>query len=188
MPDALAASLPENTAGKIHDLIYVASDNPHNLIAAEWFFKEVHPRLPERLRMCVIGKISAHIADHPNVVKIPFAEDIGPYYAQSKVAICPILSGTGIKIKVVEAITHGLPVVCTTRGTDGMPDKINNGCLTGDDPQEFARNITTLLENPGFYQEQANLAAETFYRHFEKTRCYQKLDEIFASTWDVFQH
>src|SRR3546814_16980821 len=99
MPDALAASLPENTAGKIHDLIYVASDNPHNPIAAEWFFKEVHPRLTERLRMCVIGKMSAHIANNTNVVKIPFAKDNGPYYYQSKVAIFQILSGPAQQIK-----------------------------------------------------------------------------------------
>src|SRR3546814_16315615 len=106
--------------------------------------------------MCVIGKISAHIADHPNVVKIPFAEDIGPYYAQSTVAICPILSGTGITIKVVEAMTPGLPVVCTPRGTDGLPDKINNGCLTGGNPHELARNLTHLIENHENSKEQSN--------------------------------
>lgn len=175
-----AASPLANAAGKPYDLLYIASDNPHNLTAARWFFKEVYPRLPEWLRLCVIGKISTHIADYPNVVRIPFAENIGAYYSQSKVAICPILSGTGTKIKVVEAISHGLPVACTTRGTDGLPDRINNGCLTTDDPREFACNIIALLENPGFYQEQANLAAELFFSHFEKNHCYQKLDEVFA--------
>ncbi|QEC51991.1 glycosyltransferase involved in cell wall biosynthesis [Anseongella ginsenosidimutans] len=180
MLDAPAVPLPANTAGRPYDLIYVASDNPHNLIAADWFFKEVHPRLPEQVRICVVGKISSHAADHPNVIKIPFAENIGEYYDQSKAAVCPILSGTGTKIKVVEAISHGLPVVCTTRGTDGLPDKINNGCLAADDPQDFARNISALLANTGFYQEQVNLAAAMFFSHFEKNRCYQELDEIFG--------
>ena len=115
------------------DLIYVATDNPHNLASCEWFFKEVYPLLDEQVRLCVIGTIVPHIPiSNERIEKIAFAESLTPFYQQSRIAICPMLSGTGLKIKVVEAMAHGVPVVCTEKGMDGLPEKINNGCTVAD--------------------------------------------------------
>src|SRR5690606_38412236 len=113
-------------AQKKYDIIYLASDNRHNIRSAEWFFKEVYPQLGTDLTICVIGRITSIIPDYKNVIKIPFVEDLSEVYSQSKVAICPMLSGTGIKVKTVEALSYGLPVVSTERGLDGLPSRFNN--------------------------------------------------------------
>jgi len=77
---------------KKHDLIYVASSNSHNIVAAKWFFKEVYPSLDKNISIVVIGKICEYIDDLEKVNKIPFAKDLKYPYSKSRVAICSMLS------------------------------------------------------------------------------------------------
>ncbi|SEW51980.1 glycosyltransferase family 4 protein [Chitinophaga arvensicola] len=162
---------------KEFDLVYVATDNPHNLVSSAWFFKEVYPLLSPQLKICVIGPITEHVsADYKNVTRIGFVDDLDEYYLKSKISICPMLSGTGVKVKVVEAMSHGLPVVCSDRGVDGLPDKTNNGCLVTNDPQLFADYIQQLLTNKSLYEEISAQSLASFHKHFSKEEAYKKLD------------
>ncbi|HEX8609417.1 MAG TPA: glycosyltransferase [Pedobacter sp.] len=165
---------------KKYDIIYVASKNPHNIDALNWFLIHVYPLLPNSLNICFIGQITAYVNDsYKNITKIRFVEDLNIYYKQAKIAICPMLSGTGIKIKVIEALSYNLPVVCNRRGIDGLINKLNNGCLVSDDPVEFAGHISTLLTNSIEYNKQASQAKDTFDASYELNTCYKKLDKIF---------
>ncbi|KIA93202.1 hypothetical protein OC25_14325 [Pedobacter kyungheensis] len=168
-------------AEKSFDLIYVASDNVHNQKSANWFFKEVYPLLPANVQICVIGQINEHLTiKAPNITSVNFVEDLATYYQNAKVALCPMLTGTGTKIKVVEALSYGMPVVCNTRGIDGLIDKNNNGCLVSDDAVEFKNNIMQLLTDDSAYQKQAENALATFNLNYEKEQCYKNLDTIFG--------
>jgi len=174
---------PENfntTEERSFDLIYVASDNVHNRKSAKWFFNEVYPLLPMNLHICIIGQINEHLnINASNIITVNFAEDLSPYYRNAKVALCPMLTGTGTKIKVVEALSYGLPVVCNSRGVDGLINKTNNGCLVSDDPIEFGNNIMKLLTDKSEYKKQAENALAAFCLNYEKEECYRKLDQIF---------
>jgi glycosyltransferase involved in cell wall biosynthesis len=165
---------------KSFDLIYVASDNVHNQKAANWFFKNVYPLLPVSVQICVIGQINEHLSiKAPNIVSVNFAEDLSIYYQNAKVALCPMLTGTGTKIKVVEALSYGLPIVCNTRGVDGLINKTNNGCLVSDDSIEFGNNIMKLLTDESEYKKQAENALAAFSINYEKEHCYKNLDKLF---------
>lgn len=163
-----------------YDLIYVASNNGNNQKSAKWFFEKVYPTLPDRLQICVIGQINQTIPDLPNVHKIPFAEQLDDYYQQSKVAICPMLAGTGIKIKVVEAFSYGIPIVCNIRGLDGLLNKTNNGCMATDDPLDFAAYIMELLNDPEKYQSFSKMSVSMFDQFFNIQDAYKRLDKIFG--------
>ena len=169
----------DQLSDKTYDLIYVASDNEYNQVSARWFFEEVYPILPKQLRLCIIGGITQYIGDYENVTKISFAENLDDYYRHSKIALCPMFRGTGVKIKVIEALSYGLPVVCTRRGIDGLPNKSNNGCLVSDEAGIFAQNIISLLENHQLYNEQSKFAKALFDRHFSLEECYHILDKAF---------
>lgn len=163
-----------------YDLLFVGSDNENNIKSIHWFFSRVYPLLPESLKICVIGKITGYVSSYQNVEKLNFVEDLSDYYFKSKIALCPMLSGTGVKVKVVEALSYGLPVVCNLRGLDGLPQKENNGCLRGDTPDAFAGHIIDLLTNETLYQHTRKLAIKMFDAYFDKTHCYEHLDKIFA--------
>ena len=164
---------------KAYDLIYVASNNVHNEKSARWFFDEVYPLLPKNISICMVGGINKVLGDKQEAKQIAFADDLDALYAQSKIALCPMLTGTGVKVKVVEALAHGLPVVCTTRGVDGLPNKTMNGCLVTDDAKQFAQNIILLLNNAEVYNEQSHMAAIAFNSGFSTQVVYRELDNIF---------
>ncbi|WP_051697912.1 glycosyltransferase [Prevotella sp. 10(H)] len=166
---------------KKYDIIYVASDNNWNKESAKWFFSEVYPLLPASFNICIIGRINDHIQEeYPNVTKIRFVESLGNAYASSRISICPMLGGTGVKLKVIEAMSFGLPVVCTLRGIDGLPNKINNGCLVSDDAQIFADNIVRLLNNKVLYKEQSTQGYDIYKTYYNPVVRYKQLDEIFG--------
>ncbi len=167
---------------KEYDIIYVASDIIHNKVSASWFFSEVYPSLPSSLKICVIGKITDHLSEYPNVHKIRFVDDLGAFYAKTRIAICPMLSGTGIKVKVVEALSFGLPVVCNPRGVDGLLNKVNNGCTVVENGMQFAIAITALLTDRELYSRQSKQAESSFDLFFSTKSAYKKLDAIFAKS------
>jgi len=164
---------------KVYDLMYVASNNVHNERSARWFFDKVYPLLPNNTRICMVGGINKVLGDRKETNQIVFADDLDGLYAQSKIGLCPMLTGTGVKVKVVEALAHGLPVVCTTRGVDGMPNKALNGCLVADDAKQFAQNIILLLNNPEVYKEQSLMAVRAFDSGFSTGVVYKELDKVF---------
>jgi glycosyltransferase involved in cell wall biosynthesis len=177
----VAHGLPEKQqeTNKTTDIIYVASDNEHNVNAAKWFFEKVYPILPKNIKITVIGKITKHVKESDNVTKIAFIDDLDEAYATSKIAICPMLTGTGLKIKVVEALSFGLPIVCNERGVDGLLNKTKNGCLVTNNEVEFAQYINELLNNEIFYQQISNEAKSFFNETLNQEIVYKNLDKIF---------
>ena len=75
-----------------------------------------------------------------------------------------------MKIKVVEAMAKGLPVVCNERGVDGLPDKTKSGCLVTDDKYEFADYIMKLLIDTQYYREIADNIFAYYEEIFDKDR------------------
>ncbi|WP_313805196.1 glycosyltransferase [Flavobacterium sp.] len=181
--DLIPHSLPNNSSLNVQekstDILYVASDNIHNKKSADWFFSNVYPLLEKDYSITVVGSINNHIPDFDNITKVTYAEDLTKIYSESRITVCPMLSGTGLKIKVVESLSFGLPVVCTEKGVDGLPNKTNNGCLIADDVSVFASYVSKLLEDNQFYQEQAGEAKSFFNAFFDIETSYKKLDTIF---------
>lgn len=146
------------------NILYVASDNIHNTESMKWFVEFVLPHIPQ-YKIHVVGKICQNIPDHPQLIKHGVVEDIETFYANAKMTICPMLSGTGIKIKVLESLYHGLPVITNRRGVDGLINKINNGCLVADSDVQFADFIKSLMDDTSFYLKQKEYA-QVFYHSF----------------------
>ena len=170
---------PLNPPEKQYDLIYVASNNVHNQRSANWFFNEVYPLLPAGIKICMVGGINKVLGDRPEAEQIAFADDLDALYTKAKVALCPMLTGTGVKVKVIEALAHNLPVVCTTRGVDGLSNKTMNGCLVTDNAEQFAQNIIRLLSDTKFYNEQSVMAKLAFDSGFSTQVVYRELDKVF---------
>lgn len=176
---ALKENFNEQETSKKYDIVYVASNNDHNIKSAKWFFTTVYPKLDKNLKICVVGRIANHCIDGENIHKIDFVEDLDAIYKDSKIAICPMLTGTGLKIKVVEAMSFGIPIVCNERGVDGLLNKTNNGCLVTNNPQEFANYIQKLSQDSVFYEVHSNNAKQFFMENHSISNSYAKLDEVF---------
>jgi polysaccharide biosynthesis protein PslH len=82
--------------------------------------------------------------------KVP---DILPYYAQCSVCVVPIRAGGGTRLKILEAMALGRPVVSTTIGSEGLNVQNEQHLLISDQTEEFASQIVRLLMDDNLYQK-----------------------------------
>ena len=162
-----------------YDVLYVASDNPHNVKSVRWFYERVLPLLEKHIKVAVVGKIGEFIPDHDQVLKLGVLESLADAYRAARVVICPMLSGTGVKIKVLEGLSYGKPVVTTTRGVDGLLNKRQNGCVVRDTPKGFAESIQKLLDDSVFYRRIVSEGYSYFSHNHKVEEEIRLLDSVF---------
>ncbi len=126
-----------------------------NITALEWFLRHVLPRIVEQrpnARLVVAG------SDPPPrdlfekagraVELLGFVEDIRAELGRRAVFVCPVLSGSGVRVKLLEAFASGIPVVSTRIGAEGLARKDGEFCALADHPEEFARQVVEILSHP----------------------------------------
>src|SRR5581483_3775586 len=79
-----------------------------------------------------------------------FVQDVHEPLGRYSVFVCPILSGSGMRVKLLEAFAAGIPVVSTRVGAEGLAGKDGEICLLADEPAEFADKIVRLFDDAGF--------------------------------------
>ena len=162
------------------DVFFIGFQNPFNIEGMHWFVNEVYPFLQKGIRILLVGSATKDIeVRYHNIEVISFAPDLEEIYRNVKVAICPMFQGTGMKVKVVEAMSKGLPVVCNERGVDGMPDKNMCGCLVTQDPMQFAEYINELVTDEEFYYKVSCKTREYYQSVFDRRKYVGLLREVF---------
>lgn len=81
----------------------------------------------------------------PSVRFLGFVNDLAQVYRDARVVVCPILYGSGTRVKLIEAAAWGKPIVSTTIGAEGLNMSHQEHALFGDTPEEFAKHCLTLL-------------------------------------------
>jgi glycosyltransferase involved in cell wall biosynthesis len=94
----------------------------------------------------IVGRVGERFKSRGNVIYTGFVEDIRPYFAAADVAINPMVSGTGMNLKLLEYLAAGLPTVTTPVGARGVARNDGEGFLMID-LQDFADTIEALLQN-----------------------------------------
>ncbi|MCR5090942.1 MAG: glycosyltransferase [Oscillospiraceae bacterium] len=150
------------------DVGFVGFNNPFNVEGMNWFVEEVCPLLDPGIRAVLVGSMTKELKHRPaNVDVIPFAPSLDELFDDVKINICPMFRGTGMKIKVVEAMARGLPTVCNDRGVDGFPDKMQTGCLVTQEAKEFAEYINRLVRDREFYEEKTEQTKRYYWELFD---------------------
>ena len=179
LPHFLYSKKYENCIKDV-DVLFVGHDNPYNIKGIQWFFSEIYPLIDEKTRIVIAGKVSSHVpVNNKNINLMGFVDDLDVLYKRTKIIICPLLNGTGMKIKVIEALSYGIPVVCTSRGVDGFADKTKNGCLVTDDPAMFANHINSLNDDEILYTKKSNEVSNYFNEHFSFVKNTSILNRLF---------
>ena len=84
----------------------------------------------------------------PELAHAGAVRDLGPCYAAADVAIVPLRAGGGTRIKILEAFAHGVPVVSTPVGAEGLEAGDGEHLLLGEDAEAFARRCAELMASP----------------------------------------
>lgn len=161
------------------DVFFIGFNNPFNVEGLNWFLEEVHSYLDKDLKILLVGSATNNInRSYSNVDIIQYVPNLEEVFENIKVSICPMFRGTGIKIKVVESMEKGIPIVCTERGVDGLPDKTECGCLVTEDPKEFAEYINKLVKDKDFYDETSEKIKKYYNKIFDREKYKSKIKNI----------
>lgn len=125
-------------------------DYAPNAEAVRWFATEVLPRVRARradARLTVVGRNPPADLRALDVEVTGWVEDLAPYQRAAAVVVAPLRSGGGTKLKVLEALAAGRPLVATTVGAEGIEVEDGRHLLVRDDPAGFADAVVELLDD-----------------------------------------
>lgn len=128
---------------------------PPNRQAALRLIQSIMPLVRQKqpdVRLWIVGQAPGDelldYSDGEHVVVTGKVEDVRPYLAQSTVMCAPLSSGSGTKYKILEALSAGVPVVCSSLALEGLNLAPNEHLLSADEDQEVASAILKLIANP----------------------------------------
>jgi len=130
-----------------------AAENTLNIDGIGFFLQKIWPLIlckKPKTTFRIIGKGFGDVFNKTklkNVEEIGFVKDTRPYFDSSKVFVVPLLNSSGIKMKMLEAMAMGIPVVSTSIGAQGIDAENGKDIIIADKPQDFAESVLRLLED-----------------------------------------
>lgn len=142
------APAPRRAPGEPLRLFFVGADYLPNRIGLEWLIGEVLPAARRHVPIVldIVGMPLEVGAGVEGVVAHGRVASLASFYREAHAAVVPILFGSGTRLKVVEAMAQGVPVVSTTLGAAGLPVRPGAHFLCGDDASTFAAALVELAE------------------------------------------
>lgn len=143
-------------------ILFVGSESAINRHGIIWFIHNVLPELASRLpgaRLRVVGKVAnamdAELKGMDGVDLVGPVDDLAAEYAGASVVINPVLFGTGLAIKSIEALSHGKALLCTSLGARGvrLQRTPEQPMLVADEPSSFAAVLLQVLQDPKLRQD-----------------------------------
>lgn len=133
-----------------------------------WFYESVYPIIQTKfptIRLTVVGQIKDEtpflkLKEDPSVRFEGPVASVQPYYKRCSVSIVPLLSGSGTRLKILEAMSMGNPVVSTTKGAEGIIYEDGRHLLIADDAIVFAEKVIYLLQQPAVFHALRSAARE----------------------------
>jgi len=132
-----------------------------------WFFEKIWPALKSDgdLSMDIIGKnpdprLTKSVKGDTKVRFLGFVDDLEPYYRTSRVFVVPLRFGSGIKVKLLNAMYRGIPTVTTEIGTEGLDIEEAKEIFQTSNPTLFAQHIKLLLNDREAWEKLSKASRE----------------------------
>ncbi|MCL2309986.1 MAG: glycosyltransferase [Proteobacteria bacterium] len=165
--------------------------HPPNVDAMLWYGREVLPHvrqlLPGVVTTIIGGDLPAPVkalaAD--DVIVTGYIEDIEPYFAETRVSMAPLRYGAGVKGKVNQAMSYGVPVVVTSMAAEGM--HLTDGCdaLIADDAHAFAEAIARVYQDEVLWNRLSSAGRANIEAHFSRAVAMQELEKTLELAWRI---
>lgn len=133
-----------------YNILFVGSNNPVNSQAVLFFLEKVFPLIRSVIptsKFILVGKICNCFEDQSDCTRLGMVCDPEQIYKKADVVVIPMLYGTGISIKTVEALGHSKPIVSTSVGARGMLDEAGKSFLVADTAEGFAESVIKILKD-----------------------------------------
>lgn len=153
-------------------VFYGAMNRTENELSIRWFIKSVMPLIPEYTLLVIGGGVKESLKqlERDNVKMLDFVDDPALVWKNSVCMVVPLLYGAGIKIKVLEAFSAGLPVLTNEIGIEGIAARPGMDYMHCNKPSDYADAIRKLNSNPEFACKMAENASLILKRDFDNDK------------------
>ena len=167
---------------KQNNVLYIGALSwKQNIDGLKWFFEKAWNKVVERIPDVTLKLVgsggSTELFNEKNVEYLGYVESLDELYKESKVFIVPLLEGSGIRIKILEAFNNDIATVSTSVGCSTIGASSNEIFMT-DDADEFAEFIIKLLEDDEFNNEMRWNAKEFLKKEYSLEQRQKQTYEI----------
>ncbi len=161
---------------------------PPNMEGALWFGEDVFPLILEReprATYTIIGPkpppaLYAMAEKNPAIKITGYVADLRPVLADSAGLVVPLLSGGGMRVKILEALALALPIVSTAVGAEGIALEDDRTALLADTPQAFAEAVLRLLQPDGPGSRLAQAGRKLALERYDYRVAYGKVATLYS--------
>lgn len=163
-------------------VLIVASWNELNVRGVRGFLEMCWPLVRKKYpkaKLRIVGRVADNLRDQAiddSVSVVGYVPDLEAEYRKAQVVVNPVYLGSGLKIKTVEALSFGKPLVAWDNGLTGMGKA--TPCLVGSHWPELASHIGALFEDPALRQQLSEQAIEYVRARYTKDVIYRPLREV----------
>ncbi len=192
VPDTQALLVPmpafpvsRGQSGNGENLLFVGSNTAPNIIALQWFFENVWDEVLAHRPYTVLdiaGSVSRAFDTAPKGVRFHgIVPDLSPMYEHAGIVLSPLKQGSGLKIKLIEALAKGKACVVTSVTLQGVEEQLGPAVLKADTPGEFAAAIALLQDDEAMRRDLADRGLAAVNAQFGPDRCFAPLRDWMAS-------
>ncbi|HLH72253.1 MAG TPA: glycosyltransferase family 4 protein, partial [Chloroflexota bacterium] len=160
---------------------------PPNVEGVYWFATEVFPLIRQAapgVEFDVVGsrppaKVTQLATPGSGINVLGYVADLEPFLRQSAVLVVPVHSGSGMRVKILEAFARGIPIVSTTIGMEGIAAQPEQHLLVADNPRDFAAAVIRLLRDSALGTRLARAGRDLVASQYDWRTALSGLDEIY---------
>jgi O-antigen biosynthesis protein len=171
--------------GRRNALFVGGFNHTPNEDAVRWLTEEIWPRVVQRRPEAHVFIIGSNAPEwirrlrSPGVEVIGHVPDLAAWYDRVALSVAPLRYGAGVKGKIGESMAHGVPVVATTIGAEGMHAIDGRNMMIADTATAFADAIVRVMEDAGLWRTLSTEALETIQRSFSVGAAQHNLERLF---------
>lgn len=160
-----------------------AMDWQPNIEGIQWFIQKVIPEGLTETQFYLAGKsLNKNEYKHPGIVNLGEIENAMDFIKAHGICLIPLHSGSGLKIKLLENMALGKPIITTTEGARGVGVQHEKEVLIADHPDDFRKQMNKLSQNKELRQSLGNTAKTFVTENFNKEKLTEKLIEFIRNT------
>jgi GT2 family glycosyltransferase/glycosyltransferase involved in cell wall biosynthesis len=152
--------------------------------AVLWFCAEIMPKLLSELpdtTFHIIGSkmpASIHALASDQVITHGYVENVEPFFESCLLSVAPLRFGAGVKGKINQSMSFGVPVVSTSIGAEGMHLTHEKNILLADGPDQFAQQVVRLHRDRELWATLSRSSLQNIEEHFSRTTAKRHLEEL----------
>ena len=187
IPIAVDSSSSSSRGDRRHRVTFLGGMHwPPNAEGISWFASKAWPLIAERAPeavLTIIGKeppagLKTRTAGHVEITG--YVDDADPYLEETSVFIVPLLSGGGMRVKILDAWTRGIPIVSTAIGAEGVSSRDGENLILADNPRAMAEAVVRILTDAQLAGRLSMGGRRTVEEHYDWRRTYSAWDKVYA--------